>query len=100
MAGYIKVVDFGFAKVEQHRTYTLCGTPEYFSPELVLGKGYGKGNDYWAIGILIYEIVNGPFFFPSRILSSHRTARKPIHALSLSNKQASHPLGTATTSRR
>merc|ERR1719183_3111878 len=57
LKGYIKVVDFGFAKVVKHRTYTLCGTPEYFSPELVLGKGYGKGNDYWAVGILIYEIV-------------------------------------------
>ena len=57
--GYIKVVDFGFAKVVKHRTYTLCGTPEYFSPELVLGKGYGKGNDYWAVGILAFEVVFG-----------------------------------------
>ena len=57
--GYLKVVDFGFAKVVKHRTYTLCGTPEYFSPELVLGKGYGKGNDYWAIGILAFEVVFG-----------------------------------------
>ena len=56
---YIKVVDFGFAKVAEHPTYTLCGTPEYFSPELVLGKGYGKGNDYWAVGILAFEVVFG-----------------------------------------
>lgn len=57
--GYIKVVDFGFAKVIQNRTYTLCGTPEYLSPELVLGKGHGKGVDYWALGVLIYEMVSG-----------------------------------------
>merc|ERR1711907_671982 len=50
--GYIKVVDFGFAKVVIDRTYTLCGTPEYLAPELVLGKGHHKGVDYWALGVL------------------------------------------------
>jgi len=57
--GYIKVADFGFAKVVTNRTYTLCGTPEYLAPELVLGKGHNKGVDYWALGILIYEMVVG-----------------------------------------
>lgn len=57
--GYLKVVDFGFAKVVEDRTYTLCGTPEYLAPELVLGKGHNKGVDYWALGILIYELVVG-----------------------------------------
>lgn len=57
--GYLKIVDFGFAKTVQRRTFTLCGTPEYFSPELVLGKGYGKGNDIWALGILAYELISG-----------------------------------------
>ncbi|EQC34487.1 AGC/PKA protein kinase, variant [Saprolegnia diclina VS20] len=57
--GYIKVVDFGFAKICQDRTYTLCGTPEYLAPELVLGKGHNKGVDYWAYGVLIYEMCVG-----------------------------------------
>jgi len=57
--GYLKVVDFGFAKVVEDRTYTLCGTPEYLAPELVLGKGHGIGVDYWALGVLLYEMVCG-----------------------------------------
>ncbi|POM79478.1 AGC/PKA protein Kinase [Phytophthora palmivora] len=57
--GYLKVVDFGFAKVVDDRTYTLCGTTEYLAPELVLGKGHNRGVDYWALGVLIYEMIVG-----------------------------------------
>ena len=57
--GYLKLVDFGFAKVVKDRTYTVCGTPEYLAPELVLGKGHGAGVDYWALGILLFEMVAG-----------------------------------------
>jgi CRP-like cAMP-binding protein len=67
--GYLKVVDFGFAKVVDDRTYTLCGTTEYLAPELVLGKGHNRGVDYWALGILIYEMVVGhsPFAGSSQV---------------------------------
>jgi cGMP-dependent protein kinase len=54
--GYIKIVDFGFAKVIESKSYTLCGTPEYLAPEIVLAKGHNKGVDYWALGVLIYEM--------------------------------------------
>ncbi len=54
--GYIKIVDFGFAKVIEAKSYTLCGTPEYLAPEIVLAKGHNKGVDYWALGVLIYEM--------------------------------------------
>jgi serine/threonine protein kinase len=37
--GYIKLSDFGFAKYCEFRTYTLCGTPEYLAPEILLSKG-------------------------------------------------------------
>ena len=56
-ASYIKVCDFGFAKKVLDRTYTLCGTPEYLAPELVLGKGHNRGVDIWALGILVYEML-------------------------------------------
>ncbi|SBS84160.1 cAMP-dependent protein kinase catalytic subunit (PKAc), partial [Plasmodium malariae] len=62
--GFIKMTDFGFAKVVDTRTYTLCGTPEYIAPEILLNIGHGKAADWWTLGIFIYEILVGcpPFY--------------------------------------
>lgn len=57
--GFIKIVDMGFAKAVSDRTFTLCGTPEYLAPELVLGSGHGAGVDVWAFGVLLFELVSG-----------------------------------------
>lgn len=57
--GFIKVVDLGFAKRIRQKTYTLCGTPEYLAPELVLQKGHNRAVDYWALGVLIFEMLTG-----------------------------------------
>ena len=46
--GYIKVVDFGFAKRIDERTWTVCGTPEYMAPEIILNKGHDKAVDWCA----------------------------------------------------
>ncbi|KAK3240853.1 hypothetical protein CYMTET_49339 [Cymbomonas tetramitiformis] len=65
--GYIKVTDFGFAKVlEGNKTYTLCGTADYLAPEIIMCKGHGTEVDLWALGVLIYEILCGfaPFTPP------------------------------------
>lgn len=38
--GYLQLCDFGFCKkIDQNRTYTLCGTPDYIAPEIILNKG-------------------------------------------------------------
>ncbi|RLN58116.1 hypothetical protein BBJ28_00001350 [Nothophytophthora sp. Chile5] len=65
-SGYAKLVDFGFAKKLTGKTFTLCGTPEYLAPELILGIGHGVAVDCWGLGVLIYEMVMGdsPFSSP------------------------------------
>lgn len=57
--GYLKLTDFGFAKIIEGRTYTLCGTPEYLAPEILTNKGHGKGVDWWTLGVIIYEMIAG-----------------------------------------
>mmetsp|Transcript_18302 Transcript_18302/g.18286 ORF Transcript_18302/g.18286 Transcript_18302/m.18286 type:complete len:159 (+) Transcript_18302:177-653(+) len=64
--GHVKIADFGFCKIisQGERSFTLCGTPEYLSPEVIKSEGHGKQVDWWAFGILIYEMLvgNPPFF--------------------------------------
>lgn len=59
--GYVRLSDFGFLKKlkKNERTYTLCGTPEYLSPEIILNKGHGRAVDWYCLGIFIYEMMVG-----------------------------------------
>ena len=62
--GYLKITDFGFAKITTDRTYTLCGTPDYLAPEVISGAGHGKGVDWWTLGVLLFEMLASypPFY--------------------------------------
>ena len=58
--GYVKLVDFGFAKkLDKNKTWTFCGTPEYVAPEIILNKGHDLLADYWSLGVLLFELLTG-----------------------------------------
>eukprot|EP01062_Namystynia_karyoxenos_P074045 TRINITY_DN70871_c0_g1_i1.p1 TRINITY_DN70871_c0_g1~~TRINITY_DN70871_c0_g1_i1.p1 ORF type:complete len:634 (+),score=195.15 TRINITY_DN70871_c0_g1_i1:108-1904(+) len=65
-----KISDFGLAKQASQQqgrgtaiAMTYCGTPFYMAPELQEGKQYGKPNDVWALGCILYEMATGRLCF-------------------------------------
>eukprot|EP00039_Didymoeca_costata_P011430 m.160592 g.160592 ORF g.160592 m.160592 type:complete len:430 (+) comp15170_c0_seq2:141-1430(+) len=69
--GFLKLTDFGFAKQFTSITYTTCGTPDYMAPEIINSRGYTHAVDWWAYGVLAFEMVSGyaPFEHESQMKS-------------------------------
>eukprot|EP00908_Phaeocystis_cordata_P009652 Transcript_20447.p2 GENE.Transcript_20447~~Transcript_20447.p2 ORF type:complete len:324 (+),score=162.70 Transcript_20447:963-1934(+) len=85
--GYLKLVDLGLARplAPGERAWTLCGTAEYVAPEVVCGSGHSAPADFWALGVLLYEMLAGypPFCADSALgvfaLALHSEPTLPDH---------------------
>ncbi|XP_074015428.1 serine/threonine-protein kinase ULK1 isoform X2 [Numenius arquata] len=57
----IKIADFGFARYLQNNMMaaTLCGSPMYMAPEVIMSQHYDAKADLWSIGTIIYQCLTG-----------------------------------------
>ncbi|CAL9121031.1 unnamed protein product [Musa acuminata var. zebrina] len=64
--GRLQLVDFRFSKkLAGERTFTICGNADYLAPEIILGRGHGFAADWWALGVLIYFMLQAEMPFGS-----------------------------------
>ncbi|XP_022063953.1 cGMP-dependent protein kinase 2 [Acanthochromis polyacanthus] len=92
--GYIKLVDFGFAKKIRcgQKTWTFCGTPEYVAPEIILNKGHNFSVDFWSLGILVFELLTGsPPFSGSDQMMTYTFILKGIEKMDFPKKITKRP---------
>lgn len=87
--GYVKLVDLGFAKKLNYgeKTWTFCGTPEYVAPEIIMNNGHDESADYWALGILIFELMKGrPPFSGKDHMAIYKQVIKGIGEIEMPSK--------------
>ncbi len=91
--GHVKLTDFGLSKIldeESDKTFTICGTPQYLAPEVLLKKGYDKAVDWWSLGCVMYEMLSGrlPFCIKRGMKLSQKIYEKGVDYPPIISKDA------------
>jgi len=90
-SGHVKLTDMGLAKVIVGKTFTTCGTPDYFAPELIASKGHTQAVDWWTLGVLTFELLSGhPPFESATPMQSYRKVTKGIQRVAFPKKCKGH----------
>ncbi|KAJ1442573.1 kinase-like domain-containing protein, partial [Ochromonadaceae sp. CCMP2298] len=82
--GHVKLVDFGLCKEGVHSptegASSLCGTAEYFAPEVLDRRGHGQAADWWNLGMVAYEMLTGlpPWYTPNTKLLFRSIRYEPL----------------------
>lgn len=66
-------------KVGIKKYNTVCGTPEYFAPEILKNAPYGKSVDFWNFGCLIFELFTGHSPFYTHEIDEKKLFSKILH---------------------
>merc|ERR1712139_74034 len=72
--GQVKLADMGIAKVVLGKTYTVCGTADYFAPETLRQRGHNRAVDWWALGVLVFVMMAGysPFNVEDDVMATYK----------------------------
>ncbi|KAL0985415.1 hypothetical protein UPYG_G00156580 [Umbra pygmaea] len=91
--GHVVLTDFGLCKEGvsvNGTTQTICGTPEYLAPEVLLGKAYSWNVDWWGLGCVLHEMLYGlpPFYSRSRAQMLKNILHTPLRLRSSVSQSA------------
>ncbi len=78
----LKIVDFGLARSDDAaatRTGLMLGTPQYMAPELLAGGRPSEGSDFYALGVVLFELLSGRLPFETSNMGEllRRAAHEP-----------------------
>lgn len=83
--GYVRLADFGLSRInayKEEKAFSLCGTPQYLAPEVILKRGYTYTSDWFSFGVTYYQLLTGqiPHYHPNfeRMFKSLMTVKELI----------------------